>query len=40
VVFGMPREAWENGAAEALVPIERMAHEIMARAGGSLMKGA
>ncbi len=32
VVFGMPREAWENGAAEALVPIERMASEIMIRA--------
>lgn len=40
VVFGMPREAWDNGAAEVLVPIERMAHEIMIRAGGSLMKGA
>jgi len=40
VVFGMPREAWDNGAAETLVPIDRMAHEIMVRAGGSLMKGA
>ncbi len=40
VVFGMPREAWDNGAAEVLVPIERMAYEIMIRVGGSLMKGA
>lgn len=40
VVFGMPREAWDNGAAEVLVPIDRMAHEIMVRAGGSLMRGS
>jgi two-component system chemotaxis response regulator CheB len=40
VVFGMPREAWENGAAEMLVPIDNMAHEIMTRAGGSLLRGA
>lgn len=33
VVFGMPREAWENGSAETLVPIELMAREIMARVG-------
>lgn len=40
VVFGMPREAWNNGSAEVLVPIDRMAHEIMIRAGGSLMRGS
>jgi len=40
VVFGMPREAWDNGAAEVLVPIDRMAYEIMVRAGGSLMRGS
>jgi two-component system, chemotaxis family, protein-glutamate methylesterase/glutaminase len=33
VVFGMPREAWDNGSAELLVPIDRMAQEIMARVG-------
>jgi len=40
VVFGMPREAWENGAAEALVPIDRMAREIMIRVGCSSARGA
>ncbi len=32
VVFGMPREAWELGAAESLVPIEGMARSLMALA--------
>jgi two-component system chemotaxis response regulator CheB len=29
VVFGMPREAWINGAAERLVPLDRAAAELM-----------
>ncbi len=29
VVFGMPKEAWENGAAERLVPIEGIAGAIL-----------
>lgn len=29
VVFGMPREAWELGAAESLVPLEAMARTLM-----------
>jgi len=29
VVFGMPREAWEIGAAEKLVPLDHMADEIV-----------
>lgn len=31
VVFGMPREAWELGAVESLVPIEAMARALLAR---------
>jgi len=30
VVFGMPKEAWENGAAERLVPLESAAAELFA----------
>jgi len=30
VVFGMPKEAWENGAAEKLVPIDRAVSSIIA----------
>lgn len=33
VVYGMPREAWKQGAAEAQVPIDEMAGEIVARLG-------
>jgi len=33
VVWGMPREAWESGAAEKLVPLDDMAREIVALAG-------
>jgi two-component system chemotaxis response regulator CheB len=29
VVFGMPKEAWENGAAESLVPEDRIAETIL-----------
>lgn len=32
VVFGMPMEAWRNGAAERLVPLEGMAEAIVAAA--------
>ncbi len=32
VVFGMPREAWINGAAERLVPLSRAAMELLALA--------
>jgi two-component system chemotaxis response regulator CheB len=31
VVYGMPREAWKQGAAEMQVPIDEMADEIVAR---------
>jgi two-component system chemotaxis response regulator CheB len=30
IVFGMPREAWECGAAEKLVPLDRAADELLA----------
>lgn len=33
VVWGMPREAWECGAAERLVPLDEMAREIVSLAG-------
>jgi len=29
VVWGMPREAWDSGAAEKLVPLDDIAAEIM-----------
>lgn len=29
VVFGMPKEAWDNGGAEKLVPAQRLTQEIM-----------
>jgi two-component system chemotaxis response regulator CheB len=29
VVFGMPKEAWDNGAAEKLVPAQRLTQEIL-----------
>jgi two-component system chemotaxis response regulator CheB len=29
VVFGMPKEAWENGAAESLVPETRIVETIL-----------
>ncbi len=31
VVWGMPREAWESGAADSLVPLDGMAQEIVYR---------
>ncbi len=34
VVFGMPREAYERGGAEALVPLERMGERIMQTIAG------
>jgi len=33
VVWGMPREAWEAGAAEKLVPLDEMTREILALLG-------
>lgn len=39
VVFGMPKEAWENGAAERLVPLESAADEIVACAFGGAAGG-
>jgi two-component system chemotaxis response regulator CheB len=30
VVFGMPQEAWRNGAAERLLPLDRAAAEVLA----------
>jgi two-component system chemotaxis response regulator CheB len=33
VVWGMPREAWENGAAEKLVPLDDMARELAVLSG-------
>ena len=33
VVWGMPREAWEAGAAEKLVPLDEMTREILALVG-------
>jgi two-component system chemotaxis response regulator CheB len=30
VVFGMPKAAWDNGAAERLIPLEQMAESLMA----------
>ncbi|MCR1795005.1 chemotaxis response regulator protein-glutamate methylesterase [Leptospira sp. WS58.C1] len=35
VVFGMPKEAIELGAAEAILPLRRMASEILSKAGHS-----
>ncbi len=35
VIFGMPREALATGAVDAVVPLERMAAEILARSGSS-----
>jgi two-component system chemotaxis response regulator CheB len=39
VVFGMPKEAWENGAAERLVPLDALAGDLVACLG-RLGKGA
>lgn len=33
VIWGMPRAAWENGGAEALLPIDQMAAALLERAG-------
>ncbi len=33
VVFGMPKEAWQNGAAEKLVPIDQAVGSILACLG-------
>jgi two-component system chemotaxis response regulator CheB len=35
VVWGMPREAWNEGAAESLVALDAMAQEILVRVGKS-----
>lgn len=35
IVFGMPKEAWENGAAEKLVALDAAADELVACAGSS-----
>ena len=40
VVFGMPREAWINGAAERLVALDRAAAEIMEMAASASRGGA
>jgi len=40
VVFGMPKEAWINGAAERLVPLERAAAELMEMAANTSRNGA
>jgi two-component system chemotaxis response regulator CheB len=35
VVFGMPKEAWENGAAEKLVPVEKVTGTILSCLGST-----
>ena len=39
VVFGMPKEAWINGAAERLVPLDRAAAELMGMATSTSREG-
>jgi two-component system chemotaxis response regulator CheB len=31
VVWGMPREAWDSGAAEMLVPLDSISRELLSR---------
>lgn len=35
VVFGMPKEAWENGAAERLIPVEKVTGTILSCLGST-----
>jgi two-component system chemotaxis response regulator CheB len=39
VVWGMPREAWEAGAVEKLVPLDEITHEILALLGRGKSSG-
>ncbi|HNY16483.1 MAG TPA: chemotaxis-specific protein-glutamate methyltransferase CheB [Treponemataceae bacterium] len=40
VVYGMPKEAWENGAAERKVPIEMATHVVLAASAPRLKIGS
>ena len=40
VVYGMPKEAWENGAAERKVPVEMASHVVLAASAPRLKIGS
>jgi two-component system chemotaxis response regulator CheB len=40
VVFGMPKEAWEAGAAEAMLPLDQLAPALQRSLGRLLLPGA